>query len=344
MSTIKEIAYLAGVSRGTVDRVLNNRGSVNSETAQKVREIADAISYSPNRLGKRLAIKKKQLRFGCVLFGSTASNPYFEDVVEAIKRKSLELEDYGVEVEVRYASLYTPQVLAQQIDELVEGGVNGLVLTPVDSPEVVQRIAALKEKGIPVVTIDSDLPAGGRLAYVGSNSFASGRTAANLMALFTGSHAKVGVVMGSKQVKNHVDRVAGFNDYINENKLDMEVVGVVTNHDEDIESYTKTKALLEENPRVNALFLAAAGVNGACRAVEDAGRQGELIIISFDTVPYTRQKVREGVISATIGQQPDVQGRRSLDILLDYLGMGIPPTRECYYTKTEIYIKENIGG
>lgn len=342
MSTIKEIAYLAGVSRGTVDRVLNSRGSVNAETAQKVREIADAVNYTPNRLGKRLAIKKKQLKFGCVLFGSTDSNPYFEDVVSAIKRKSLELEDYGVKVELRCASLHEPEKFVQIIDELVLSGVHGLVLTPVDNPEVVGRIGELREKGIPVVTIDSDLPEGGRLAYVGSNSFSSGRTAANLMALFTAGKAKVGVVMGSSYVKNHVDRVAGFNDYIVENKLDIRVVGVVTNHDEDIESYTKTKELLEKNPEIDALFLAAAGVKGACRAVKDTGRAGELVIISFDTVPYTKQMLAEGIISATIGQQPEVQGRRALDILLDYLGMDIPPIRERYYTKTEIYIKENI--
>ena len=51
MATIKEIAALAGVSRGTVDRVLNDRGAVNPETAEKIRKIAKELDYKPNRAG-----------------------------------------------------------------------------------------------------------------------------------------------------------------------------------------------------------------------------------------------------------------------------------------------------
>ncbi|MFV0413229.1 MAG: LacI family DNA-binding transcriptional regulator, partial [Oscillospiraceae bacterium] len=84
MATIKQIAGLAGVSRGTVDRVLNNRGVVNPETAAKVREIAAAVNYSPNRVGKSLSIRKKNLKIAFVLFGGTSSNPFFDDVLTAV--------------------------------------------------------------------------------------------------------------------------------------------------------------------------------------------------------------------------------------------------------------------
>lgn len=62
MATIKEIAELAGVSRGTVDRVLNNRGSVNPRTARKILEIAQALDYKPNKAGIVLAAQKKNLK------------------------------------------------------------------------------------------------------------------------------------------------------------------------------------------------------------------------------------------------------------------------------------------
>ena len=58
MATIKEIAELAGVSRGTVDRVLNNRGSVNPRTARKILEIAQALDYKPNNAVIVLAAMK----------------------------------------------------------------------------------------------------------------------------------------------------------------------------------------------------------------------------------------------------------------------------------------------
>ena len=62
MATIKEIAALAGVSRGTVDRVLNDRGAVNPETAEKIRKIAKELDYKPNRAGLVLAAQKKRLK------------------------------------------------------------------------------------------------------------------------------------------------------------------------------------------------------------------------------------------------------------------------------------------
>ena len=68
MATIKDIADLAGVSRGTVDRVLNNRGAVNSQTAEKIMEIVRALDYRPNKAGTDLAAQKKTYRIGVILF------------------------------------------------------------------------------------------------------------------------------------------------------------------------------------------------------------------------------------------------------------------------------------
>lgn len=68
MATIKEIAALAGVSRGTVDRVLNHRGSVNPATAERIEKIARELDYKPNVAGLVLAAQKKKLKLGVILF------------------------------------------------------------------------------------------------------------------------------------------------------------------------------------------------------------------------------------------------------------------------------------
>ena len=80
MATIKEIAAIAGVSRGTVDRVLNNRGSVNPDTARKINEVAKALDYRPNKAGLVLAAQKKKLKLGVILFST--NNPFFADVLK----------------------------------------------------------------------------------------------------------------------------------------------------------------------------------------------------------------------------------------------------------------------
>ena len=77
---------------------LNNRGLVNPETEAKIREIAALLQYTPNKIGKTLSIIKKNIKFSFLIFSSTTSNPYFEDVVTGIDAKSKELEEFGVTV------------------------------------------------------------------------------------------------------------------------------------------------------------------------------------------------------------------------------------------------------
>ena len=99
MATIKEIAILAGVSRGTVDRVLNHRGSVNPKTEEKIWEIAQALDYKPNKAGIVLAAQKRKLKIGVILLG--LNNPFYDDVLRGISEKAVELESYNCTVLIK---------------------------------------------------------------------------------------------------------------------------------------------------------------------------------------------------------------------------------------------------
>ena len=342
MATIKEIAELAGVSRGTVDRVLNNRGAVKLDKERKILEIAKALNYTPNLAGKTLAVKKKQLKFGYILFGSTSSNPFFLDIVDGIESRAAELSEYNVSVDIRYAVLGDPSLQVSLIDELVESGIAGLVITPINHALVIERIKKLTADGFPVVTANSDIPDCGRIAYVGSDYYRSGETAAGIMNMICAGNARVGVVMGSPLVLCHSERVAGFARRIQEEYTGIEIVATEINHDDDIQSYVVTRRLLEEHPEADALFLVAAGVAGACRAVAELGLDGKLKVVSFDTTIVSKELIRSGTIAAAITQEPFIQGAKPLDILLDYVGLGIKSEQEFYYTALGIKIKENL--
>jgi LacI family transcriptional regulator len=342
MATIKQIAKLSGVSRGTVDRVLNNRGIVNPATAEKVREIASLLHYTPNKVGKTLAVKKKNLKFGYIMFSSTESNPFFADVVTGIQIKAKELEEYGVTVDVRYSEFGSPDDQVRLMDEMIVSGVHGIAITPINHQKVAEKIRELAEMGIPVVTVNTDIENSGRLAYIGSNYLQSGKTAGGLMSLITGGKANVGIVLGSMDVLCHSERVNGFKQNLRKYSPEIKIIKMVENHDDDFESFTVIKDMLTEHPEIDSLFLASAGVYGACRAVESLNLQKKLRIISFDCTPVTKKLILDGVISATIAQQPLKQGSKPLDILFDYLGMDIAPGQDKYYTSIEIKIRENL--
>lgn len=339
MVTIKEIAELANVSRGTVDRVLNNRGAVSPETAKKVLEIAQTLGYKPNRAGMALAAQKKKLRLGVILFGP--ENPFFQRVLEGVSSKAEELSAYDCTVLIRRVT-FDASAQLDAIDELLEENIHGLVLTPYNDPSIIEKINQLQEMGIPVITTNTDVQGSKRLAYVGSDYRQGGRTAGGLMRLVTGGKAKLGIITGSSQVLCHTERIAGFLEVLQETAPDIQVLDTLKNHDDEFESYEVTKQFLKNYPEADAIFFVAAGVQGGCKAIQNMQRDKDLKVICFDAEDTTRQMITDGLISASISQQPHKQGGRPLDLLFEYLTTGEPPEKEINYVEASIKIRENL--
>ena len=122
----------------------------------------------------------------------------------------------------------------------------------------------------------------------------------------------------------------------------MPIVSIIETHDDEIESYEQTMQLLKDHPEINALFFAAGGVYGGCRAISALGLSGRLRVIAFDKADTTEQFLREGMLSAVICQQPRIQGKKPLDLLFTYLTSGELPKNEYNYTAVDIRILENI--
>ncbi len=339
MATIKEIAALAGVSRGTVDRVLNNRGSVNPETAKKIQEIAKSLNYTPNPAGLALAAQKKRWKIGVVLF--SAENPFFTEVLDGIDEKANELANYNCTVIVKQIPFGVEEQL-HALDELMEEEVAAIAMTPYNDERIRSYIDRLYKQNIPVVTFNTDIEHSKRIAYVGSNYTQSGATAAGLLRLMTQGEIFAGIVTGSSNILCHTERIVGFTHTLVPYKDRFHMVQIIENHDDEIESYEQTMQLLQEHPEINALYFAAGGVYGGCRAISALGLEDKITVIAYDLVPTTRDLLNSGIVSATICQQPKLQGLKPLSILFDYLTTGKLPDEELNYVAIDIRIRENM--
>lgn len=339
MATIKEIAALAGVSRGTVDRVLNHRGSVNPETAERIEQIAKELDYKPNVAGLVLAAQKRRLKLGVILF--SPENPFYVDVLAGVNDKAEELAGYNCTVIVKQISSGVEEQL-QAIDELLEEEINGLALAPYNDDRIRARINELFDQGIPVVTLNTDIENSKRIAYVGSHYTRSGSTAAGLMHLMTHGDIHIGIVTGSSNILCHTERIAGFTETLKPYRSNMHITEIIEVHDDEIESYEKTTRLLTEHPEINALYFAAGGVYGGCRSVKNLKRLDNMCIIAYDLVPTTRELMKKGTIAAVICQQPKIQGSKPLSLLFTYLTTGELPEKEENYVAVDIRIRENI--
>ena len=148
--TLAEIAALAGVSRGTVDRALNDRGRVDPKVAARVRRIAAERGYRPNRAGRMLARAKNPIRIGVIV--QSVETMFMHTVFEEIERASAHFTTTGAEVLVRPLEGVDAQQQLDVIDELLEAGVQGIALSPAEDERVRARIQELSER-MPVVLL-----------------------------------------------------------------------------------------------------------------------------------------------------------------------------------------------
>ena len=137
MVTIKQIADLCGVSRGTVDRVINERGNVKPETKELVLSMAKELGYKPNPAGKALSARKKNPVVGVVI--SSEGNPFFDDVIRGIKLAAEKYEIYGLKVIWKNMRGYDVKSQHEIMEELKDK-VNALIINPVNDPVIINEI------------------------------------------------------------------------------------------------------------------------------------------------------------------------------------------------------------
>ena len=335
--TIKEIARRCGVSRGTVDRVINGRGKVHPDTEALIIRTLEEVGYTKNIVGRALTVRRTSPIIGVVL--SSEGNPFFDEVIEGIRKAEAELSDYGVTVHLRTMRGYAPQ---EQLD-LIEGlqeGLSALVLHPINDACITERVAALAEHSIPTVTVNSDLEHSARRCYVGSDYAEGGRMAAGILRLATGGQACLGIITGVETILGHVQRLEGFEAHLRAACPGIAIASRASAQDDDEHAYAATKRMLQDNQGIDTLLVVAAGVEGVCRAVIDLGLDGRISIFTFDNIPTTDAMIRRGLIKATINQQPYQQGYQAVKAAFDIILAGA--TEERHILENHIRILENL--
>ncbi len=340
MITIREIAKLANVSRGTVDRVLNNRPGVSEETIVKVRTIADEYGYEPNALGQMLAAKKKHLHFGFIVF-DTPVDFFFHDVIKAAEEKAVELKTFGVEVTIfRLKSLKETDV-KKELDMIEEERLDGIAITPLQLPSIDQFLLHMEENGIPVVFYNMKIERPS-LCYVGCNYFESGRVAAGLIAMVIQEEGKIlAATSFHKETRSFTDRLAGF---ITELTREYPHINLVNQNDVFVfqkDEYEPVLKAICDDEEIKALYIINPGDYGICEAIAKIDPSHRIKIITNDLLKEKIYLLKNKTITAVIGQEPEIQGKLPLQILFDYMCKGILPVKE-HITHLSIYIKQNV--
>lgn len=340
--TIKEIAVLVGVSRGTVDRALNDRGGVKPEVEKRIKELAKKLDYKPNMMAKALANSRKKVTIGVLV--NSGGNPFFDKVLSGIKRAKSEIASFYVNVAVRTLTGYDVNEQIEAIELMVDEGVSALVITAINDSLIAEKLNEVSDIGIIVITLNSDISGVRKLCFVGCDYLKSGQTAGELMGLIVQHGVSVGIITGSNKMLGHVQRIEGFKRVLLKRYADkcISIVDVVECFDDDIKAYAVTKKLLEDHPNITALYFCAAGINGGVKAVCELPPDRKISVITVDDTDNVAEYLKQDKIAMTVCQQPFKQGYDSVKFAFDKLIEGKVPQRKHMYTHNEVKTRYNI--
>ncbi len=336
-ATVAEIARAAGVSTATVDRTLNNRPGVKARTRNQVLDAAVRLGYLPEHRVAAPGPTAGAATIDFVLPGGT--NTFLKHLSEHLIALG-ETRRGEARVRVHHIDGFDPEALARTLLDLRRGA-NAIGVLPLEHPVVREAIREVVAGGVPVLTIVSDISNVPRLGYVGIDNRAAGRLAGHLLGRFMQARGReVALFAGSLSYRGHEEREMGFRHILAEEYPHLKVVELREVRDDAERAYGEARALLAAYPGLAGLYNIGAGNRGIARALEEAGRAGDVTFICHELTEYTRRLLVAGTVDAVIDQNPRVEARDAIDWLIHAAqhrpAPALPPIR------IQAVFKENI--
>lgn len=232
---------------------------------------------------------------------STLNNPFFVTLEEGANAKA---EELGLKLVVLDAQ-DSPSKQLNDIEDLIRKKVSVILINPTDSDAVVSAIKSANNAGIPVITVDRSANGGNIVSHVASDNVAGGVLAGEFLLSQVGNGAKVIELEGVPGASATRDRGEGFNQAV---KGKLDVVARQTANFNRAEGLTVMENLLQSNKDITGVFAHNDEMAlGAIKAIEAAGITG-VIVVGFDATNDAVQAVKNGEMTATVAQKPNLIG------------------------------------
>ena len=340
--TIKKIAQLAGVSTGTVDRALHDRGRVDPQVAQRIKQIAQELNYQPNAVAKSLSIRSRNLKIAVILHIQT-SNPFFDDVIAGILRGKEEIKDFGIAVTLYKCADFDPLCQLSMIDRALEDGANAIAIVPINDARVKERLDALYDQGFPVVFLTNIIENAKYLSFVGCDYRLAGKVTAGLLNLLQPQSGRVLLFSPSFQMFGHTLRLQGLKSQLEAEYPHIRLVEVYELTGDAIQDYQLSCQALDAHPDINLIVCPGAYSYGNLKAISDRGYLKRAGIVCYDYSEKIDPMIRSRDIQAALTQCPQEQGYQAIRTLFDYLSADKAPAFRDNYVRMRILLKENLS-
>ncbi len=310
------IAELAKVSIGTVDRALHGRPGINEETRQRILQVARQVGYTPNLAARALSVAKNHLKVGvCV---PREIHFFYDQLWSGILDEERRSGNLGMQFVNRPV-----QVLGEgdteAFQELVDAGVDGIILTAGNPQGLLPLIDDAESKGIRVVCVSTDAPESHRSSIVCVEPWTNGSLAGELMGKLVPPGAKVAIIAGMLRAEDHRKKADGFTENFPKHCAGGKIIRVIEGHEDEEESFAKTSELLRRVPTLAGIYVNTVNCLPVCRALTEHGLAGRVKLITTDLFAEMSPYMQKGTITASIYQQPHRQGQIAVRLMSDHL-------------------------
>lgn len=345
--TQEELARKIGVSRATLDRVINNREGVSAKKREEILAAIEELGYKPNISGKMLS-KQNRTSIGVII--GTDKTPKDGRVFEIIYKSMLECSRHLAMSGVRF--IYRQMVSGeaeeqiQIIEELVAEGVSGIAFAFRKRTEkLYATIAKYQRQGIqfvPYFNTLTDPNVDLRFqCHLDTDQVKEGRIAASLLAKFMGGKGKAALISGLEENYVHQLRIESARRLLQENFSNIEVLPVYKNCYPEVEAEAICKRILDEHPDLSGMIVSCGFFGTITSYLRKRGLEKQVSVILFDITKRAKQDLMEEKCDAIIGVDLKQLGHRTIKVIYELVFRN-EVDKESWEITLQILLKESL--
>ena len=342
---IKDIAERAGVSVGTVDRVIHGRSSVSKRSREKVERVLEEFDYVPNHYASALA-SNKTYRFAAIL-PMHKEDSYWARVEKGLHEGAKRFSDFKMTFQVFNYDQFNDKSFEEQCKELLNWDPYAIVIGPIFNHSMMAKfVRKLRARDIPFSLLDSYWPEFEPVTFYGQDSKRSGEFSARIILMAAQGAKKIALfkLMGEGRVasRQQLDREAGFRAYVKEHSPQTQIVEQI------LFAYDKQgmKELLTSFFNKHNDITVGLSFNSSIHVIsnflkDEMPDRPKMTLLGYDAIDPNIECVRNGGVDFLIGQHPQNQG---LDCFRSLFNACVLHTKQkvVHYVTIELITKENL--
>ncbi|MCA1744978.1 MAG: substrate-binding domain-containing protein [Bacteroidales bacterium] len=342
VTRIKDIAEKAGVSTGTVDRVIHKRGKVSPKVRDRVLQVISELNYEPNVLARAL-VSKRNYRIAA-LIPDPQYDEYWEAPSKGVDMAQEQLRPYGVEVMKHLFDQNDVESFKAEAEALSELGYNGIVVAPLFYRESLSFMRRWSQEGIPFNLFNTHIADYKPLAYIGQDSYQSGVLAGKLLHYGSKGGGTCLIAHVDEDVPNSshlIRKEQGFMDYFVENGLSQyrSISVDLKGCGDEPSFFRQLDVVFAKYPDINGFFVTNSRAYAIAAYIKKRALK-DILLVGYDLLVKNIHYLNEGIIHFLINQNPKGQGFFGVQLMADHLlfNKQVEPIR---YLPLDIITKEN---